>query len=160
MIDVAFIETGNGGDVKLIGNDFQLYYNGQNNIYFGLFGGNKEPLPNRGNEDQNFEWWGNKLFFDNNKSIQFVSNVERFLQDTPLTSSGRVMIENAMKGSLKFMSDLGEVTVKVTIVATDRINAEFKWYTLEGIPKTYTVKYGKSEDGDFFVLDFNNDDFL
>lgn len=157
MIDVAFIETGNGGEVKLVGNDLQMYYYGENNIYFGLFGGNKEPIKNKFNEDQNFEWWGNKLFFEENKSIQFVSTVERFLQDTPLTSSGRVMIENAMKGSLKFMDDIGEVTVVVTIVATDRINADFRWYTQEGIPKVLTVKFGKTEDGDFFALDFNSD---
>ena len=157
-MDLAIVETGNGGDIQLLGNDLQMVFNGENNIYLGLFGGNKEQVTrNRVSEAQSFDFWANNLFFPSNQSAQFNSTTEKTFQNTALTSSGRVLIENAMKEDLKFMTDFGKVEVSATITATDRIEVIIKWITPEGGPAVTIINYRKTTDGDFFVLDFNND---
>jgi hypothetical protein len=43
------------------------------------------------------------------------------LNTTPLTSFGRLKIEQAIKNDLKFMSDFAEVQVQVKIIGPDKI---------------------------------------
>jgi hypothetical protein len=54
-------------------------------------------------------------------AIQFNSETERVLNTTPLNSSGRLKIEQAIKNDLKFMTDFAEVKVEVKIINVDRI---------------------------------------
>ncbi len=157
-MDVAIVETGNGGDAVLLGNDVQLVFNGENNIYLGLFGGNKEEVSgSRVEGAQAFDYWGNILFDLTSPSVQLNSTTEKAFQEIPLTSAGRVIIENSMKSDLKFMTDFGSVEISTEIVATDRLDTIIKWFLLDGTPVVSSLIFKESPEGDFFLFDFNND---
>jgi hypothetical protein len=89
----------------------------------------------------------------------FNSTTEKAFKEIPLTSAGRVLIENAIKNDLKYLSVFGEIKVSVIIVGPDRIDILINWFTDIGRPRVTTIKIKKAEDGDFFAMDFN-DDFL
>lgn len=161
-MDVALIETGNGGDIQIKDNDVLLYHKGENNIYLGLFGGNVEQVtPSvRVPGEQDHSYWGNTLFFSDEPSQQLNSEVEKAFKDIPLTSAGRVSIENIINHNLLFLKPLGEVKVSVKVVDTDKIDIFLKWFTLNGVAKTTRIRVvgnNDSDDGDFFQMDFNDD---
>lgn len=127
-MDLKVIETGNGGDVLYEGKDLSVITGFGNMPYFALFGGNVEQdtpalrLP----EEQAFDWWGNSLLMNNDKSIQFNSLTERTLQNVALNSQGRLQIEQAVIKDLEFMKPFAGVSVAVSIVANDRVKIEIK----------------------------------
>jgi hypothetical protein len=158
--DLSIVETGNGGDLRHTGIDFAVVNGIENMPYLAMFGGN--PIPDPQNElekSQNFDWWANNLLMPSDSVIQMISITERTLNTTPLTSSGRVTIENAIKKDLEFLSPVVKIEVSVVIAATDRINISLRIAADIGEPKVLTLIFEKSTDGDFFLLDFN-DDFL
>lgn len=141
IYDIEIIETGNGGDAVLVvgqiipSNQVNATANGyvksasgwQNMIYFALFGGNiAQDTSERADGEQAFDWWGNSLFFPNEKDKQFNSQTERALKNNPITSSGRQNIEQAVIKDLDFMKVLATVTVTTKIVAPDRLRTEIK----------------------------------
>lgn len=157
--DLAILESGNGGDFTMNGNDFAVFEQDENEIYLRLFGGNIEAdtkanrLP--GEKDNSF--WGNRLFFNNDPAISFNSLTERTLNSTPLTSAGRAIIENAIKKDLFGLN----ATVSVQIVSTDRINITLKEILPNGSQKIKTYSMVKNpETGDFDFNDFSNLDFM
>lgn len=160
--DLAVIESdGNGGDLQMVGNDLAVVRGIENMPYLGMFGGNVEQVTkNKVDEVESFDWWGNNLLMPANQSIQFNSITEKALNSTPLTSSGRVIIENAIKKDLQFLADSATIEVTVTIVSTDRINVKIKIAQKTGSEKVTIINFKKSANGDFFLLDFNNDFFL
>lgn len=158
--DLAIIETGNGGDIQQNGNDLAIVNGVENMIYLAMFGGNVEASTTAViTQSQSFDFWGNTVFASNYPSQQFNSETERTINSVPLTSSGRVLIENAIKKDLSFFSELNaKVEVTVTIVATDKISVKIK--TTIDQPTITIINFRKSEDGDFFILDFNDDFFI
>ncbi|MCE3278022.1 MAG: hypothetical protein K0S44_213 [Bacteroidetes bacterium] len=159
--DVAVIETLNGGDVQIKGSDLALVFGLENMIYLAMFGGNVEQSTEAEVPVQSFDWWGNRLLFRDTPSAQFNSETERTLNNTPLTSAGRVTIENAIKKDLEFLEDFGAtVEVKVSIVATDRINVSIRVVFEAKGEKIIIINFKKKADGDFFIADFNNDFYL
>jgi hypothetical protein len=160
--DIAIVETGNGGDLQVMGNDLAAVRGIENMPYLGMFGGNKEQVTkNRVEEVQSFDWWANSLLMPSNQSIQLNSITEKTFDTVPLTSSGRVLIENAIKEDLKFLSDLGAtVVVSVTIVATDRIDILLRITQSVGEEKVTIINFKKAASGDWYILDFNSDDFF
>lgn len=161
MFDVSVIETLNGGDLQLVGNDLAVVYNIENMIYLGMFGGNVEESTNNSSINlESFDFWGNRLLMFNNPSQQFNSMTERTINTTPLTSSGRVLIENAIKKDLEFFKDLGgTVTVNVDIIDTDKIKVTIR-VELSTQKQVTIINFKKSLTGDFFILDFNDDFFI
>lgn len=160
--DLAIIETLNGGDLQQKGNDLAVVNGIENMIYLALFGGNLEASTQSNIvQAQSFDYWANSLLMLNTPSQQFNSETERTINSTALTSSGRVLIENAIKKDLEFFSDLGAtIEVTVDIVATDKIKVSIR-VTLPQQQTTITIiNFRKSSDGDFFILDFNDDFFL
>lgn len=157
--DLAIIESnGNGGDAQLVGNDLAVVYGLENQIFFALFGGNIEQSTNSSiTEPDSKDWWGNNLFMPNNPSIQFNSETERALNSTALNSSGRIVIENAMKKDLDFFSEFGTVNLTVEIVSDDRLNVRIRVTQEKSKEKIMIVKLKKKTDGDWFIMDFNND---
>lgn len=126
-MDLQVIETGNGGDLIKNGNDLALVYSFENMPYLAMFGGNKEAVTRpRLPTEQAFDWFGNSLFFINDQSIQFNSLTEKALDEIPLTSSGRILIENEIKKDLQFMQAFAEITVKTSIPATDTLLINIK----------------------------------
>lgn len=121
-MDAEIIETGNGGDLNRKGNDLAMVFSFENMPYLALFGGNKEAVTTtRLPSEQGFDFWGNAMLWPNDPSIQFNSLTEHTLENTPLTSAGRIIIEEAIKKDLEFMRPFAEVTVTTEIIATDHL---------------------------------------
>lgn len=120
-MDLKLKETYNGGDIVKATKDFVVIYGLSNMPYLALFGGSVEAnTPNtRVEGEQNFDWWGNELFMPDEQGMQFNSDTERALMTTPLTSAGRLVIQQAVMRDLKFMKDFARVGVSVAIIATD-----------------------------------------
>lgn len=119
-MDVQVIETGNGGDLNIKGSDLAMVFSFENMPYLALFGGNKESSTRpRLESEQAFDYWANSILFVSDPSIQFNSETERALETIPLTSSGRLQIEEAIKKDLEFMKPFAIVKVVTEIIATD-----------------------------------------
>ena len=120
-MDVLVIETLNGGDILVKGNDLVSAKGFENMPYLAMFGGNIEgSTPTvRVAGELNKDWWGNS--FITSRPAQANSDTERKMMTEPLTSSGRVRIENTVKNDLKFMRNFADVSVSVSILNDDVI---------------------------------------
>ncbi len=150
-MDLEVIESGNGGDLVLKGNDLSFIFGFQNMPYLALFGGNViastpvERIPS----EQAFDWWGNSLL-PNKPEVQFNSLTERLLNNIAVNSSGRLEIENAVKKDLEFMSTFANVSVDVSIVSTDRVRILVTILEPENLdPKEFQ-----------FIWDFTNQEIM
>ena len=133
-MDIQLIETGDGGDFVLKGNDLVVIDGFQNMPYLGMFGGNIEQNTKKFNEsEERFDWWANDLFMQNDSEIQFNSYVERLLKDIVLNSSSRIKIQTAVKSDLLFMNKFSTVDVSVSITSASRIEIEIKIIKLNSL---------------------------
>lgn len=126
MADLKMIETGNGGDLVLNGNDLQVIEGWQNMPYLGMFGGNVEASttgPKISNEEA-LDWWANNLLMQNEQEIQLNSTLEKALNTIPLTSSGRNQIRQAVIFDLGFMTQFGTLTTNVYLTGVDRVRID------------------------------------
>lgn len=124
MIDIALNETGNGGDAQISGNDIATTSAIFNQIYLALFGGNVE-ASTTGEElttEQRLDWWGNNLLFQDEPDLQFNSTLEKTLTEVALNSSGRLIIEEAVRNDLKFLNSFAEIRVSTEVTGVDRIS--------------------------------------
>jgi phage gp46-like protein len=122
MADLKMIETGDGGDYVLRGSDLVLIEGFENMPYLALFGGNVESSTREFRPtEQRFDWWGNTLLMLNNSAIQMNSETERILNNSALTSSTRLQIEQAIKTDLEFFKGFSTITISASITATDRV---------------------------------------
>ncbi|MFN8317160.1 MAG: hypothetical protein U0T32_12005 [Chitinophagales bacterium] len=161
MFDISIIETGNGGDLEFSGHDFVPVYDIRNMPYLAMFGGNVIPDPkSKLEETQRFDYWANDLLMPNDFSVQMISKTEKLLNTTPLTSAGRVIIENAVKEDVKLLNSLATIVVSVVIVDTDRLNIILRMEGVDGVKRQITMKFEQNDDGDFFVVDFNDDFYI
>lgn len=109
MADVAIIETGNGGDLILKGNDIAMAEGYENMPYLSMFGG--------------ADWWGNSLL-TGDASTLFSANTERVMNEVALNSSGRIKIEQAIKADLAHLEKNvpgTKVVVSTSIVSDNRL---------------------------------------
>lgn len=155
--DLAILETGNGGDLIILGSDLLVVDGIENMPYLGMFGGNVEQTTTTIRPKDSKDWWGNDLLMKSNQSIQFNSITEKILNTTSLTSAGRIVIENAIKKDLEFLSPQATIKVTVTIEATDRININIQVAIEDGEVKVIVLNFIKQGDGDWLLEDFNND---
>ena len=122
MSDLKLIETFDGGDLVLNGNDLQVIDGFQNMIYLALFGGNIEQSTKQYNEnEERFDYWANSLLMLDSPDIQYNSETERTLNEVALNSRGRLLIEQSVKKDLEFMQDFGNIDVNVSIIQSDRV---------------------------------------
>jgi hypothetical protein len=123
MADLKMIETGNGGDLVLAGNDLEIINGFQNMPYLGLFGGNVEASTQGAKPDGElaFDYWGNNLLMENDKTIQFNSEFEKRLTDVIINSAGRIQLERTIKTDLDFMANFSILSAEVFLVSNDRI---------------------------------------
>jgi hypothetical protein len=168
VIDVDVIETGNGGDLRLIGRDLALVSGWDNMPYLGMFAGNVgHPTPvNRVSGEEGFDWWGNSLLFGDTPDVQFNSLTEARLTEITLTSAGRVSIEQAIFRDLAFMRPFAEIKVSTEITGIDRLRImivvkkpdtlqqQVYIYLWDGV--TGTLNFMPSNQGDY-NNDYNND---
>ena len=122
-MDLKIVESGNGGDFVKVTRDLVTINGFESMPYLALFGGNvAASSPNvRIETEQDFSWWGNSLLMPNDPGLQFNSETERALNTTPLSSSGRVIIEQAVRKDLAFMKEFATILVAVSIPATDKV---------------------------------------
>jgi hypothetical protein len=124
MDDLVVYESGNGGDLQLLGNDLATTDSFFNMPYLGWFGGNPG-FVTTGNEiesEQRFDWWGNELLFPNQEEIQFNSFLEDILNNTAVDSSGRNTIRNFATRDLNFLGTFATVTVDVVILDDNKVS--------------------------------------
>jgi hypothetical protein len=169
-MDLAFLETGNGGDLMVRGNDLFLIEGWGNMPYLGMFGGNPVGVTKKRFEgEQAFDFWGNNLLMPQDESIQFNSLLEKKLTEIPLTSNGRIQIQQIILQDLKFMKAFADIAVDVSFEYVDRVRITIKIQqpaTLQGrIPEAYKAFIfiwdgTKNTLGDFSIIDFNNDFFV
>lgn len=155
--DLALVESFGGGDITLLGNDLAVDYSIGTSMYLRMFGGNVEASTTnpRDTTAQDFSYWGNAFILD--PKLQFNSLTERTLNTTPLTSNGRIIIENAIKKDLEGL----DCTVSVAIVATDKINITLTAILPNGSEKVKTFSLVRNPDtGDFDLNDFDFRDFF
>lgn len=160
-MDLALVETGNGGDLVMNGNILEMVYGVENMPYIACFGGNVgHPEKEYKAGEQRFSWWGNSLFFAQSKAQQISSLLEDKLINTALNSSGRIEIEQTMKEDLRFMLDfVDSVEVDATIISDDQLRIVLKVFlATEIIVKV--VEYKAKEDVDFVFDDFNDDFYV
>lgn len=158
--DLAIIETGNGGDFTIDGNDLAVCNSIESAIYLALFGGNVEAstkLP-RVLGEQDFSYWANSLFMGAFPSQQFNSLTERTLNTTELGTAAVSIIENAIRQDLSFLNIL---SLLVSIISTDRISVSMKLIIPKGLSKIVTFYFVRNRvSGDFDLTDFNFNDFF
>jgi phage gp46-like protein len=128
MTDLKIIDEGNGGEGVLLGNDFVTIDGFQTMVYVALFGGNVEAstIGERPENEQQFDWWGNRLLFNDNQNIMFNSQTEKLLNEIALNSSSRVKVEQTVKSDLSFMNDFADVSVQAAITNVNRIEILIK----------------------------------
>lgn len=122
-MDIRLKETGQGGDYILKNNDLFTTDGIFNQVYMALFGGNIQqvtPVERPANEEQ-FDWWGNRLLLPNQTQQQLNSLTERTLNEVQLNSTGRTRIAQAVSTDLNFMRSFAELTIEVTIPTVDTV---------------------------------------
>ncbi len=132
MTDLLLIETGSGGDLVLAGSDLVGISGLENQPYLAQFSGD-------GNN------WINALLISD-PVIQFSSTTEQALKDNPLSSAGRVNIQNAMLADLQYLTADGTtVSVTATITKPNRldvaININGKLFYYQWNPYIGFLKY-------------------
>ena len=110
MNDIELYEGGNGGELRLNGNDLNWVDGISNMPYMSCFGGN--------------DWWGNDLL-DEGRGIRFTAETEDIINSTPLSSNGRLKIEQAIIRDLQYLKaefPTEKLIVSVSIVSEKRID--------------------------------------
>lgn len=111
MIDIMVYETGSGGDVLIRNNDIVMSFGEENVPYLSHFGGR--------------EWWGDDLLVFGNQ--RHLATTEKVINTVPLTSNGRVKIEEAMNKDLDYLAEEIPGTkskVSVAINNSNKISAD------------------------------------
>lgn len=128
MKDFSIYESSNGGELLLINDDVNLADTLLQVVYIALFGGNVE-AETLGNEKPNQirnDWWANDLLFSDFKERQMNSLTERTLREVPLSSSGRIQIQNSVQEDLRFLQSVVDVKVEVKIINNHRVDIYVK----------------------------------
>jgi phage gp46-like protein len=161
MMDLAVIETLNGGDLQVVGNDLATIDGLENQIYLSLFGGNPGyPSKNRVDQVESLDWWGNNLLMANDQGLQFNSIFEYKLNRVTLNSLGRIELEEAAKKDLEYLSPYAKLTVSISIVSDDRIQMSIRIDPKDSGARIKIVNFRKKLDGDFVLEDFNDDFYV
>lgn len=160
--DLKLIETGNGGDFVNLGNDLQVIDTIYTMVYLSLFGGNVEESTVEGFvKPQSFDYWANKLMFGDDPSLQFNSETERTLNNTPLNTAAIDKITNAVITDLNYLKKLFKITVRVSLPYINQVKIEIIFEGIENSNQHIVViNLRKENNGDFSIFDFTVNDFL
>lgn len=121
--DILLFESGDGGEMAIVGNDLVLVETILQQVYLALFGGNVEANTIGGEipTQERFDYWANSLLWPNKPNKQFNSNTERTLQNTVLTSSGRITIKSAVELDLEYLKRIVNFEAEVSILSTNKV---------------------------------------
>jgi hypothetical protein len=126
--DIHLFESGSGGEFLLINQDLALSETLFQTVYLALFGGNVEAstIGNETNSQERFDFWGNSLFFKDQKSKQFNSETEKVLNSVTINSLGRLKIKSAVEQDLFFLKNIVDLEIEVLILGVNKINVQVK----------------------------------
>lgn len=143
------VETKDGGDIVLSGNDLVKVYGIENQPYLCMFSGQ--------------DWWGNKLLLNENPLQRYHSVTEQVFQQVALNSSGRVRIEQAITQDLQTIVAANPgITIEVVamLVAPDRldinINLNGEPARINWNPPAAVENYVRQLSGiNYWIIEFN-----
>ena len=120
--DINLFEGGSGGEMRILNSDLLLTETIYQTIYLALYGGNVEQDTTEDESDleENFDYWGNQLFYSNNPDKWFNSQTERVLSTVALNGEGRRLIEDAVNADLQFLNNVVNFEVEVSISSNNR----------------------------------------
>jgi len=120
--DINLFEGGSGGEMRILNSDLLMAETIYQTIYLALYGGNVEQDTTSEETDleENFDYWGNQLFYSNNPDKWFNSQTERVLSSVPLNGEGRKLIEDAVNADLQFLNNVVNFEVEVSISSNNR----------------------------------------
>lgn len=122
-MDLKITENGNGGELVFNGVDLELTSEIYNQPYLARFGGNvQNSTTDQFNEnDIRGDFWGNSLLLESAENEQFNSKFEHTINQTELSSSGRITLEQAAKDDLKYLESFSDSQTTVKITNVDKI---------------------------------------
>jgi len=120
--DINLFEGGSGGEMRILNSDLLMAETIYQTIYLALYGGNVEQDTTSEETDleENFDYWGNQLFYSNNPDKWFNSQTERVLSTVALNGEGRRLIEDAVNADLQFLNNVVNFEVEVSISSNNR----------------------------------------
>jgi hypothetical protein len=120
--DINLFEGGSGGEMRILNSDLLMAETIYQTIYLALYGGNVEQSTTSEETDleENFDYWGNQLFYSNNPDKWFNSQTERALSTVSLNGEGRKLIEDAVNADLQFLNNVVNFEVEVSISSNNR----------------------------------------
>jgi len=120
--DINLFESGSGGEMRILNSDLLMAETIYQTIYLALYGGNVEQSTTSEETDleENFDYWGNQLFYSNNPDKWFNSQTERTLSTVSLNGEGRKLIEDAVNADLQFLNNVVNFEVEVSISSNNR----------------------------------------
>jgi len=120
--DINLFEGGSGGEMRILNSDLLMSETIYQTIYLALYGGNVEQDTTEDESDleENFDYWGNQLFYSNNPDKWFNSQTERVLSTVALNGEGRKLIEDAVNADLQFLNNVVNFEVEVNIAANNK----------------------------------------
>jgi hypothetical protein len=120
--DINLFESGSGGEMRILNSDLLMAETIYQTIYLALYGGNVEQSTTSEETDleENFDYWGNQLFYSNNPDKWFNSQTERVLSTVALNGEGRRLIEDAVNADLQFLNNVVNFEVEVSISSNNR----------------------------------------
>jgi len=120
--DINLFEGGSGGEMRILNYDLLMAETIYQTIYLALYGGNVEQDTTEDESDleENFDYWGNQLFYSNNPDKWFNSQTERVLSTVALNGEGRRLIEDAVNADLQFLNNVVNFEVEVSISSNNR----------------------------------------
>ena len=120
--DINLFEGGSGGEMRILNSDLLLTETIYQTIYLARYGGNVEQDTTEDESDleENFDYWGNQLFYSNNPDKWFNSQTERVLSTVALNGEGRKLIEDAVNADLQFLNNVVNFEVEVSISSNNR----------------------------------------
>ena len=120
--DINLFEGGSGGEMRILNSDLLMAETIYQTIYLALYGGNVEQDTTSEETDleENFDYWGNQLFYSNNPDKWFNSQTERVLSTVALNGEGRRLIEDAVNADLQFLNNVVNFEVEVNIAANSK----------------------------------------
>jgi len=120
--DINLFEGGSGGEMRILNSDLLMAETIYQTIYLALYGGNvkQDTTSEETDLDENFDYWGNQLFYSNNPDKWFNSQTERTLSTVALNGEGRKLIEDAVNADLQFLNNVVNFEVEVSISSNNR----------------------------------------
>jgi hypothetical protein len=120
--DINLFESGSGGEMRILNSDLLLSETIYQTIYLALYGGNVEQntTSEENSSEENFDYWGNQLFYSNDPDKWFNSQTERTLSTVALNGEGIKLIEDAVNADLQFLNNVVNFTVEVNIAANNK----------------------------------------